>query len=287
MSLDNFIPTVWGARLLYALQHNLVAAQPSVINRDYEGDIAQRGDTVKINGIGDVTVFDYTKNTDMPAPQALSDAQTELRISEQKAFNFAVDDVDRAQQVPKVMDAAMTRAAYALRNIADQFVLGHYTDISAGNFIGTDAGPKTDLGTAGKAYEYLVDLGSLLTDNDVPLEGRWAIVPPWFQGALLKDDRFVRSFLPEVSRQALLNGQVGEAAGFAILVSQNVPSTTSTTSFKITAGHPIAWTYAEQINAVEGYRPPLRFADAVKGLHLYGARVTRASALAVLFANRA
>lgn len=286
MGLENFIPTIWGARLLYALQNNLVYAQPAVINRDYEGDIAQQGDTVKINGIGEITVFNYTKNTDMPAPQALSDADTVLRITEQKAFNFGIDDIDRAQQTPKVMDAAMTRAAYALRNTADQFVAAHYTDISAANYIGSDASRKSDIGTAGRAYEYLVDLGSILTDNQVPLEGRWTVVPPFFHGALLKDDRFTRSFLGDVSRAALLNGQVGEAAGFNILVSQNVPSIDSTTGFKVIAGSPIAWTYAEQVNKIEAYRPQLRFGDAVKGLHLYGARVTRSSALAVLDCDR-
>ncbi len=286
MSLENFIPTVWGARLLYALQKNLVYAQPAVINRDYEGDIAQYGDTVKINGIGEITVFDYTKNTDMASPQTLSDADTVLRISQQKAFNFGIDDVDRAQQTPKVMDAAMTRAAYALRNIADQFVAGMYTDIASGNYIGSDSSRKTDIGTAGRAYEYLVDLGSILTDNQVPLEGRWAVVPPFFHGALLKDDRFTRSFLTDVSRESLLNGQVGEAAGFNILVSQNVPSIDATTGFKVIAGSPIAWTYADQVNKIEAYRPQYRFQDAVKGLHLYGARVTRSSALAVLDCDR-
>lgn len=286
MSLEGFISQVWSARLLLAMHKSLVYAQPSVMNRDYEGDIANQGDTVKINGIGPVTVVDYVKNSDMASPSALTDAQTELRITEQKAFNFQIDDVDRAQQTPKVMDQAMIEAAYALRNKADQFAAAEYVDIATGNYIGTDGSRKTDIGTAGRAYEYLVDLGSLLTDNETPLESRFAIVPPFFHGALLKDDRFTRSFLTDVSRAALLNGQVGEAAGFAILVSQNVPSIDATTGFKVIAGHPQAWTFAEQVNKVEAYRPQARFADAVKGLHLYGARVTRPSSLAVLDCDR-
>lgn len=47
------------------------------------------------------------------------------------------------------------------------------------------------------------------------------------------------------------------------------------------AGSSIATSFAEQISKVEGYRPPLRFADAVKGLHLYGAKVVRPTALVV------
>jgi len=56
--------------------------------------------------------------------------------------------------------------------------------------------------------------------------------------------------------------------------------------YKIIAGHQVAISYAEQINKVEAYRPEKRFADAVKGLHLYGAKLVRPSAIAVLTANK-
>ena len=55
MSLS-FIPTVWAARLLTALQKSLIYGQTHVCNRLYEGEIRQAGNTVKIASIGDVTV---------------------------------------------------------------------------------------------------------------------------------------------------------------------------------------------------------------------------------------
>lgn len=286
MALENFIPEIWSARLILRLEKAFRYAQQGVANRDWEGEIAQRGDTVRINSVGPVTVFDYVKNTDMAAPEALNDAQTTLAITKQKAFNFAIDDIDRAQGNPAVMDAAMGEAAFALRDGVDQFIAAQYTDISSSNFIASDGSPKTDLGTAGKAYEYLVDLGVLLDATDVPEEGRWAVVPPWYHGWLLKDDRFVKAGTPSTDA-VVRNGQVGEAAGFTILKSNNVPSTNPTTSFKIVAGHSVAWTFAQQVSEVEAYRPERRFADAVKGLLLYGAKITRPDKLAVLFANKA
>ncbi len=42
------------------------------------------GDTVKINSIGDVTIYNYTKDTDLNSPQALTDAQAMLTISQAK-----------------------------------------------------------------------------------------------------------------------------------------------------------------------------------------------------------
>ncbi|MED4979388.1 P22 phage major capsid protein family protein [Geobacillus stearothermophilus] len=287
MAINNFIPTVWSARLLQNLQKTLVYGQAAVINRDYEGEIRAYGDTVKINNIGRISVGDYTKNTNMPDPETLTDETRTLVIDQAKFFNFQVDDVDRIQQHPKLMDEAMREAAYALRNAADQFIASHYVD--AEQTIGSDTSPveptKTD------AYEYLVDLSVKLDEADVPEQGRWVIVPPWFEGLMLKDDRFVKTgSLPAEDR--LVNGVIGRAAGFLVLKSNNVPKVNADAgagvqeNYKIIAGHPIAWSFAEQVNQVEAYRPERRFADAVKGLHLYGAKVIRGEALAVLSAKR-
>ncbi len=284
MAIDNFIPTIWSARLLQNLQNALVYGQPGVINRDYEGEIREAGSTVKINAIGAVTVGNYTKNADITPPETLNDEQLQLVIDQAKFFNFQIDDVDRAQQQPKIMAEAMREAAYALANTADQYIAGLYTQVHTGNQIGTTAAPKTDLGTPGKAYEYLVQLGVLLDENNVPTTGRWVIVPPWFHGLLLQDQKFVATGGSN-AEATLRNGMVGEAAGFTVLKSNNVPNTAGG-KWRIIAGHPMAWSYAEQIRSVEAYRPERRFADAVKGLHLYGAKVIRPKALAVLTADR-
>lgn len=282
MALNSFIPEIWSARLLHNLNKTLIYGQTNVINRDYEGEIRNYGDTVRINSIGRVTVGDYAKNNNMAAPETLTDAQTTLTIDQSKYFNFQIDDIDKIQQYPKLMDAAMQEAAYALANTADQFIAGHYVDVAAGNTIGDDTTPEAP--TAQTAYELLVDLSVLLDENDIPPTGRWVIVPPWYEGLMLKDDRFVKSgVLP--AEQRLLNGIVGQAAGFTVLKSNNVPNTASA-KYKIVAGHSMAWSFAEQASQVEAYRPESRFADAVKGLHLYGAKVIRPSALAVLTANR-
>jgi len=285
MAIDNFIPTVWSARLLQNLHKGLVYGQEGVINRDYEGEIQEAGDSVKINSIGAVTIGTYTKNTDIDDPETLDGAQSILLIDQQKYFNFQVDDVDRVQQRPKTMGDAMREAGYGLADTADQAIAAMFSDIQSTNYIGSEGTPKTDLGTAANAYEYLVDMGVLLDENNVPSEGRWVVVPPWFHGVLQKDDRFVKQGTDR-SEERLANGMVGTAAGFTIMKSNNVPKTTATTKFKIIAGHRTLWSFADQITEVEAYRPEKRFADAVKGLHVYGKKVVRPQAGAVLFANR-
>ena len=93
MALE-FIPTVWAARLLVALRKALVYGQAGVANRDYEGEIRKAGNTVKIASIGDVTVDNYTTNTDIADPEVLTDEEQTLLIDQAKYFNFYVDSVD-------------------------------------------------------------------------------------------------------------------------------------------------------------------------------------------------
>jgi hypothetical protein len=278
-----FIPTVWAARLLTALDKALVYGQANVCNRDYEGDIRDAGNTVKIASVGDVTVNDYIKDTPIADPHDLTDSEQTLLIDQQKYFNFYVDSIDRAQQKVNVLDEAMRRAAWSLRERTDTYLAGLMeAAVLAGNRIGSTTTPKVP--TKDDAYEYLVDLGVMLDENNVPVTGRFVIVPAWFHGLLLKDDRFVRSGTA-AGDDRLMNGEAGEAAGFTILKSNNVPNTTGT-KYKIIAGHAMATAYAEQILDLQAYKPEKRFGDAVKGLHVYGAKVVRTSALACLIANK-
>ena len=283
MALD-FIPTVWAARLLVALEKSLVYGQTNVCNRDYEGEVRASGNTVKIASIGDVTVDDYTKDTDIGDPETLTDAEQTLLIDQAKFFNFYVDSIDRAQQNVNALDEAMRRASWSLRDYADTFLAGIMeAAVVTGNKIGTTGTPKVP--TKDDAYEYLVDLGVLLDEANVPIEGRFVVVPAWFHGLLLKDERFVKAGTRR-SDTAIRNGEVGEAAGFSILKSNNVPNTTGE-KYKILAGHSIATSYVEQIVDVQTYKPEKRFGDAVKGLHVYGGKVVRPTALAMLIANKA
>ena len=280
MSLNNFIPIVWSARLLANLQKAHVYA--NVVNRDYEGEIRAYGDQVRINSIGPVFIGNYTKNTNISDPETLNDDQRILVIDQARYFNFQVDDIDRAQQNPKVMDAAMQEAGYALSDAADKFIASLYTGVDTANTIGNHTTPVVP--TKNDAYEYLVDLGTKLDEANVPKDSRFIVIPPWFAGLLLKDDRFVGT--GGTQAEALLRGGfLGQAAGFGIYMSNNVPNT-SGTKYKIIAGHRMAISFAEQIVSVEAYRPEKRFADAVKGLHVYGGKLVRPTAIAVLTANK-
>jgi N4-gp56 family major capsid protein len=300
VSLDSFIPQLWADTLLVALRKELVFA--NLANRDYEGQIKQMGDTVRISGIGSVTISNYVKDTDISAPQSLTDAQTMLNIANAKYYNFEVDDVDQAQQNPKVMTEAMSYAAYQLAETIDEFVAGFYTDAPAANTVGSSGSPQvisapTDANIAGGTtlYDELVTLSQLLTQNNVPMTGRWAVVPPWGATYLALDLRFT-SFNTAQAQQRLASGSVagsgdyylGMIAGMDVYQSNNAHHISGTAGAAgsqdvVLAGHRMALSFAQGLVKTEAYRPPYRFADAVKGLSLYGAKTVRPQAMAVAF----
>jgi N4-gp56 family major capsid protein len=282
MALNTFIPAIWSRSLLENLRKNLVYGQPGIINRDYEGEIRGAGSSVKIHNLGAVTVSDYTKNTDLSAPETLTDAETILSIDQARSFNMQIDDIDQAQQVPKVMEGAMREAAYALANDLDSYLAGLHASAGITSGFGDNTTPIVPTSTT--AYEYLADAFTALDEANAPQQGRWIIVSPWFHGLLRKDPRFV-SYGTDMNRAVLENGVIGEAAGFNVLVSNNVKNT-SGAKYKFMFGHGSAWTMAMQIEKVEAYRPPLRFADAVKGLNVYGAKVVRPTILGVMTASK-
>lgn len=278
MSVKNFIPQIWSARLLAHLDKIHVYA--GLVNRDYEGEITQFGDTVKINQIGDITIKKYT-GAKIDDPDELTGEQNTLVIDQANYFNFAIKDVDNAQTNPKLMNEAMARAAYGLNDTVDSLLAGIMVAGAAGA-IGSDESPIVP--TKDDAYDLLVDLGTELTEKNVPLVGRWVVVPPFYHGFLQKDSRFVGNGT-DVNMAILQGGHIGAAAGFQIYVSNNVPNTDGA-KYKILAGTNAGTSFAEQITETEGYRPESNFSDAVKGLHLCGAKVLQKDALATLTVNK-
>lgn len=286
MAVTTFIPELWSARLLYALEKAHVAT--NLVNRNYEGEISNHGDTVHINTIGAITVKSYTKNTDIDAPETLTTTDQTLVIDQAKYFNFQVDDVDKVQAAGELVDTAMGRAAYALADVSDAYLLGVIAaGAAAGNTIGSAAAPIALTGS--NVYENIVKLKTKLDKANVPNTGRTIVVPPDVHSLLLLDDRFAKS-TATAGQEALINGLVGRIAGFDVYMSNNVKTGTGTDTgktpyFEITAQITDATTYAEQIIKTEAYRMESRFADAVKGLHVYGAKVKDGTKIAKILAS--
>jgi hypothetical protein len=137
-------------------------------------------------------------------------------------------------------------------------------------------------------FNVLVQLQEKLNKQSVPLEGRYVIVPPEFLSAVEDDPRF-SSVDASGSDETLRNGIVKRALGFDIMVSNNVPTVGGAGANKddkvIVAGVPDAFTFVDSITETEAIRAQKRFSDIVRGLNVYGAKVTRPEAIATATAS--
>lgn len=274
MSVNSFIPIIWSARLLEHLNKLHVAS--NFYNKNWEGEIQDRGNTVRINKIGDVDIITYTPNQDLPAPEELNMVAQDLIIDQADAFTWQIDDVDAVQANASMMDAAMERSAYKLADKLDQFLFQTLADDTpTSNTIGTPAAPI--LVTEANVYDIIVQLRTILSKNNTPSRDRQLAIPPEMVGFLLKDDRFTGTG-GSFAEGTLLSGLIARGVGFQVFEVNNLPETSGV--YEIVANHDVSATYAMQIVKTEATRMERRFADNVKGLNVYGAKVVLPQAAA-------
>jgi hypothetical protein len=271
-AIENFIPTVWSNELLQKLRETFVFG--NVVNRKYEGEIRQKGDSVKINMIGPVTINDYTRYGDITFQQ-LTDASLMLEITEEKYWAFEVDDVDAAQANADLRTDAMAEAAHGLAGVADTFVAAKHSD--AGITV-DDSGSAFDV-NSDNALELIMTLGQEMDEGNVPREGRWLVVPPWYITKLA-----IAKVIDLRDQSTWVNGFAGNVYGFGLYMSNNIANTTGA-DYRIMAGIPRTISYADQVIKTEATRRELGFRDGLKGLHVYGAKVILPDSLAVLRAT--
>lgn len=255
MAINHFIPKVWSARLGENLHKALVFG--SLCNRNYEGEISQWGDTVHINSLADITVKPYTPNVDIDEPEQISGSDTTLVIDHGAYYNFYLNDVDKAQANPEVMDAAMRNAAAKLAEDTEAYILSVIRE-GAGK---KESGPLP----AGGVYELMVKIKTAMDQLNVPRMGRKLVVPAPVESELLLDARFITGN-GAFSEAVLAEGSVARAAGFDIYISNDLEN-------EMIAMTEDGVTFANQITHIEAYRREKGFDDGVKGLSLCGAKV--------------
>lgn len=282
MAITNFIPTLWAGGIFRELERNQTWTQAGIVNRNYEGQIRQKGDSVQINMLGDVTIFDYTGV--LPEPEELSDTMKTLTIDQQKAFNFKIEDIDKVQADVELMGEASRKAARGLNETAGRFVAGLALGADPANVLGTSEAPITTV-DKNNVFEFLTEMKKRLDDAGVPAEGRWLQAPGWLEAIILN----AKIVSDTAAQQYIQNGTIGRVAGFTIVTAPYVPTATGAggASDVVVAGHGMAISFAEQIVKTEAYRPEKSFSDALKGLHVYGGKLIYPEALSIAYVKGA
>lgn len=268
-------PIIWSARILEYLARSFVFGA-AFTNRNYEGEIKDAGSTVRILQIGNVTVKDYAGTVD--AAETLTDTALNLVIDQQKYFNFVVDDVDARRSVLALIDEGSKNAAQAISDVRDRYLASFHSAIDAGNAYGTDAAPITIGFGAGETspYDAFLELTQRLDEADVPNVDRRIVLPPWMIRGIKREFGEKSSALGDKVAQ---DGFAGDVDGVKVYQSNNVANVGGA-KFKVMVGLPRV-TFADAIVKTETLRSQTQFGNLVRGLHVYGGKLTHPKALAV------
>ena len=294
MAYETFIPTVWNESLQRELEPKLVLAKHT--NREYEGQVKQKGDSVRLLNVGRPTIYDYTTDeretlhTSLPAPEEIENASSTLYIKQARAYNYYVGDIDRIQMLNdgKVMAAYQKETALGLAAKVDKYFgqvvfpkapifTNDFADATY-NYIKVVSGDSV---TAGSKAQNILELL-----DDIVQKGR--------EMDISDSENLYVSCTPRIEkiiRKALLalrtdNTKIVEGKEYLkyynLLIDWSnylkkvaaVEGTSSACEY-LTVRTDKAIAYVHPFTHAEPYRPEKGFADAIKGFILFDADITR------------
>lgn len=293
-----FIPEIWSGKWNAKFYDTTVFGE--IANTDYQGEISAKGDKVIIRQRPDVTVRDYVKGQNLEIEHPDSDI-VELLIDHAKYFNVALDDIDELQSDMKLMDAWMNDATEQMKQVVDRAILGSIWQDAAAINQGANAGADSgdiNLGVTGtpivitksNVLDFIVDMGTVLTESSIPETERSLILPPWMAGMIKKSDLRNASFAgtDDSGNPVLRNGRIGDIDGFTLYSSKHLSRVADggSNAFRILAMHKSALTFAAQMTKMETLRSERTFANLMRGLQVYGYEVLKNDAMAVGYVKK-
>ncbi len=284
-----FIPTLWSGKLLEKFYSATVLG--AIANTDYEGEIKNYGDTVKVRTRPTIVISDYEVNQDLSIQRPSSDL-VELQINKGKYFNVALDDVMEVQSDIDQMSMWAEDASEQFKIAIDTDVLtalATTTDISAQNR-GLTAGRISgdiNLGTTGASrvltkddvIDFLVDLGQVLDEQNIPESGRWVVIPAWLSSMIKRSDLKDASLSGD-GTSILRNGRLGMIDRFTLYLSNLLPVMGQyADEWPIFFGTNAALSFAAQFTKMETLRSERSFSNLMRGLQIYGYKVLNGVAM--------
>lgn len=259
MAYGNFKQTFWSKHIQQELEKKAILVDDCW--RKFEGEI-KHGNQLKILGVGSPTIGDYTGQS-IGTPETVADTSVFLVIDQAKYFNFMVDDVDKSQSVPGLMEALLDEATKKMSLARDSFVATKAVDAG-----GLSQSLKISTPTEAKAA---VDAGILwLREHDVQIDDDVVMEIPPFMYQLMKD-KYIE--VDTNNSEMLKKGIMGYYDNVRVRPSNNLYN--DGTDFYAMIRTKKAIAFAGTIDKVEAFRPQDLFSDAIKGLNVFGAKVVR------------
>lgn len=298
-----FIPEVWSGKLIEKFYSATVLG--AIANTDYEGEIRNQGDLVKIRTRPTISISNYEANQDLGITRPGSNI-IELLIDKGKYFNLALDDVMEIQSDIDLLSTWSEDAAEQMKIAVDTDVLDYLattTDINTLNRGGVAGAVSGDINlgeygvpvfvnsTASGSYDgssssndksitdYIVECGQVLDEQNIPESGRWMVVPAWFASKIKKSELKDASLAGD-GTSILRNGRLGMIDRFTIYLSNLLlPQDNYNDEYPILFGTNAALTFAAQFTKMETIRSERSFSNLLRGLQVYGYKVVNGVAI--------
>jgi len=286
-----FIPTLWSGKLVEKFYAATVLG--AISNTDYEGEIRNQGDTVKIRTKPTITIATYDADQALEVQRPSSNV-IDLLIDKGKYFNLVLDDVFEIQSDLDLMGMWADDAAQQFKISIDTEVLnylGTTTAIAAtnrgtaagaisGNInLGAVASPRTVDASTNSIVDFLVDCGQVLDEANIPESGRFVVLPAWACAFIKKSDLKDASLAGD-STSIVRNGRLGMIDRFTIYMSNLLtPLGAGTDEYPVIFGVNDGLTFASQFTKMETLRSESTFGTLMRGLQVYGYRVVNDVAL--------
>ena len=304
-----FIPTLWSGKLLAKFYQNTMLSE--VTNTDYEGELKNQGDTVRIRLAPSITISDYTvgQNLSYEVPTPIFQ---DMQVNKGKYFGVQVNDVLAYQSDMNLMNMFTEDAAKQLKiSIENEVFFNSFVTegpaaqnegatagkISAAYNLGTDVAP-IDQATPENVLKAILRMSTVLDEQNVPEDGRFLVISP-FDRHLLMQSNIAQAYFTGDQSSTIRTGKIGMLDRFSVYVSNLLPrgeagkalvaglsatSTGGTVSGAkarriMVAGTKAATSFAMTINKTEPLRNQTDFGDIVRGLAVYGRKVVKPEAM--------
>lgn len=226
-----FIPEVWSDEIIAAYKKNLVAAN-LIKKMNFKG---KKGDTVHIPAPtrGDASAKSANSQVTLIAA---TESEKTVSINQHWEYSRMIEDIVEAQALSSLRQFYTDDAGYALAKKVDSTLIqlgrkangGDGTAAYTGAYSGAD-GTTAYTGTAGALSDVAIRRSiQRLDDNDVPMDGRFLIVPPSTRNTLMGIDRFTeQAFVGESgASNTIRNGEIGNVYGIPVFVTTNADAAT-------------------------------------------------------------
>jgi hypothetical protein len=249
-----FIPEIWSDEVIAAYKSNLVMA--NLVNKmNFKG---KKGDTLHIPKPTRGEAKAKTTETQVTLQQA-TESEVQVLINQHYEYSRLIEDITEVQALASLRKFYTGDAGYALAKQVDTDLirLGRGVKGGAGNatydkaVIGSDGSTLYTSGTPNAAA--LTDAAirkviQTLDDSDVPMDGRYLVIPPVARNTLMGLARFTeQAFTGEVGgSNTIRSGLIGDVYGVKVYVSSNADTATGAARIALMF-HKDAFVLAEQM----------------------------------------